>query len=286
MIHFSQSTLFVFDLDGTLLSKDGELSDYTRSVLKQMVDHQIKFTVASARSLPTIQSMFDGIPLEFPVAQQNGSLLTDPQSNENLHVGAIKANIARELFEEGLKRGMPPVFSTITDDAAFVYHGEPVNEAIQWFLDDRDRHKDPRLHLYPEDHSEIFGKQVISLTFMASKDELDELQTWMDWYFQGQIYRDLYENRYQLGWYWMSIHGLDAEKGKAISKLRERMGDQIDQVVAFGDADNDISLFKIADYGVAVDNAIDEIKQLADVVIDHHDTDSVARFLAEQVLSD
>ena len=55
-----------------------------------------------------------------------------------------------------------------------------------------------------------------------------------------------------------------------------------EEVVAFGDGDNDISLFEFATESYAMDNAEEELKGIATKVIGHHDEDGVARFLRDR----
>ena len=100
--------------------------------------------------------------------------------------------------------------------------------------------------------------------------------------------RPLYEqmkDRYQCLWFtdmysgerWFEILPPRATKANAIARLKELLG--CDRVVCFGDAENDISMFGIADECYAMANAVDELKAIATDVIGSHEEDGVARFL-------
>ena len=82
------------------------------------------------------------------------------------------------------------------------------------------------------------------------------------------------------GMKWMDVHHCKASKGGAVSLLREQLG--ISKVVCFGDSDNDLSMFAMADESYAPENAIAEVKSAATAVIGHHDADGIARFLRER----
>ena len=69
-------------------------------------------------------------------------------------------------------------------------------------------------------------------------------------------------------------------KGGAIQLLKELLG--IERVVCFGDSDNDLSMFEMADESYAPSNANDDIKAAATAVIGHHDEEGIARFLRER----
>jgi hydroxymethylpyrimidine pyrophosphatase-like HAD family hydrolase len=81
-------------------------------------------------------------------------------------------------------------------------------------------------------------------------------------------------------YYWMDIHHRLANKGSAVMALKEKVGAQ--NVICFGDSQNDISMFKCADECYAPSNAKPYIKDLATDIIGHHDEDGVSKFLVER----
>ena len=79
---------------------------------------------------------------------------------------------------------------------------------------------------------------------------------------------------------WIDIHHVEATKGNAAEVLRRELG--ASRVICFGDSDNDLSMFAVADEAYAPSNAKPEILKSATAVIGHHDEDGVARFLRER----
>jgi hypothetical protein len=77
--------------------------------------------------------------------------------------------------------------------------------------------------------------------------------------------------------YWIDIHHSDASKGSAIAALKRDLG--VNRVICFGDSDNDLSMFALADECYAPSNAKDSVKAVATAVIGHHDEDGIAEFL-------
>ena len=69
-----RNTLYVSDLDGTLLQNDATLSPYARDELNRMMDEGLQFTVSSARSTGTIIDILKGLKLQLPCALFNGVL--------------------------------------------------------------------------------------------------------------------------------------------------------------------------------------------------------------------
>jgi len=84
-------------------------------------------------------------------------------------------------------------------------------------------------------------------------------------------------------WFLTVLHP-QGDKAHALSRLEAIA--QIDraETTVFGDHHNDIGLFQAAGYSVAVANAVDELKALADIVLPHtNDQEGVARFLSERL---
>ena len=91
-------TLYVADLDGTLLDDNAKLSDATRTILVELLDQGLPFTVASARSVASIQYMLSGVSLSLPVVEFNGAFLTDLETGQHQSVQAIDPKLAAAVF--------------------------------------------------------------------------------------------------------------------------------------------------------------------------------------------
>ncbi|MFK7977428.1 MAG: HAD hydrolase family protein, partial [Halioglobus sp.] len=82
------------------------------------------------------------------------------------------------------------------------------------------------------------------------------------------------------GWHWIDVHHNDASKGGAIELLKKDLG--VSRVICFGDSDNDLSMFAMADECYAPSNAKAPVLAAATAVIGHHDEDGVSQFLRER----
>ena len=90
-------------------------------------------------------------------------------------------------------------------------------------------------------------------------------------------YNCVYQKDIYTGEQWLEIMPEKATKANAILGLKEYLG--CDKIVSFGDGYNDISMFKISDECYAVENAVEELKQIATAVIESNDNDGVAKFI-------
>ncbi|NLO49116.1 MAG: HAD hydrolase family protein [Clostridiales bacterium] len=72
-------TLYVSDLDGTLLNSAGKLSDYSVNTINTLLDEGILFTVATARSITIALSAVGNLNLTLPIIVYNGGFIIDPK---------------------------------------------------------------------------------------------------------------------------------------------------------------------------------------------------------------
>ena len=83
-------------------------------------------------------------------------------------------------------------------------------------------------------------------------------------------------------WYKMTLK--DATKEKAITQLSKSINIPLEQIAAFGDDFSDIGMLKLCGYGIAMSNAIDEVKKIASGTCPSNEEDGVARWLEEKLL--
>ena len=67
--------LYISDLDGTLLRSGAKLSDRSYRVLQRMLDLEVPFTIATARSIVSVREILKGLPLKLPVICSNGAYI-------------------------------------------------------------------------------------------------------------------------------------------------------------------------------------------------------------------
>jgi Cof subfamily protein (haloacid dehalogenase superfamily) len=271
-------TIYISDLDGTLVNDQAELSDYTLKHLQAMLADGLPLTVASARSIVSIQQMLAGLELPLPVICFNGAFLTLFDSGQHEIVNSIETSVARSIYECLPEFNCIPYISTYTGTQERVYYERVTNAGMQWYLEDRFARKDPRFRK-TDDLLNSFENEIICMTIINRASVLKELSAEILARCSGQVELHQIENQYSPGWHWLTVHDARATKDQAIVSLKQHCGLQDSRVVVFGDNDNDVKMFKDADYAVAVGNATAEIKSLADEVIGNNNDDSVVDYL-------
>lgn len=267
-------TLYVTDLDGTLLRSDTTLSDYTIKTLNRLIiGEDVMFTYATARSFVSASPLVRELKLSCPAVIFNGVFVVDPKTGEHIIENVYSPEcqlMARDFFVS--KKIAPLVYANI-DGRERVSYLENRFEDVASYVNSRKNDK----RLRPvRDYGELFEGDIFYFTIIDPKDTkaLDEVFT-LENGFARNVQRDTYDDMI-----WYEIYDKSASKANAVLQVKELM--KADELVCFGDNLNDISMIKAADRGVAVENACDELKALADVITSGNNDDGVAKYIDRQ----
>lgn len=270
-------TLYVSDLDGTLLGPQAGLSDYARGTLRELLAQGLPFTVASARSVASIRPILGELPLKLPVIEFNGAFLSDLSGRHEV-VNAIDPGVAAAVYEVIVRAGRVPVLSTFDGEEDHVYFSGIANEGVRWYVEDRRAQRDPRWR--EVEHLPLaLREQVVCFTVIDRAAPLSDLYAALETRFGCELELRLVEHLYARGWHWLTVHDARARKDRAIGTLAGRYGLSDHELVVFGDQSNDIPMFRAAQRAYAVANASDELKGHATAVIAPNIEDGVVRFI-------
>jgi len=275
------SLLFVSDFDGTLADREARLSPFSRQHLNQLVRAGLPFSVATARSVHTLAPLLDGIPLQLPVVEFNGAFITDLKTRQPLVCHALEPQVAQATMEWALSSRLPPFVSTFARGRQHLYPPQVLeNGGIAWYDASRRAAKDVRLRGAVDPRTTL-GEAIVCLTLIGEQTPLAALSSAIEGAFPGLSHRSLYENAYSPGWFWLTVQSPRASKAYGLRALANGAGVALEQTVVFGDEVNDIPMFELAGRGVAVENAIHDLKRIAHEIIGPHHSDSVVRYLLD-----
>lgn len=268
-------TLYISDLDGTLLASSAQLSPQTRDILCRLCDAGVYISAASARTAATVSKLLDGVPFRVPVILMNGACICDLQSGKYVQVQTIPESAHKELFR--IMRGVSGFLFTIEHDVLHTYYERADTPHARGFMEERIR-KFGKKFTKVSSFSECLGLSCVYFSVAGLETELrglyDELAKVPD--IHTEFYRDVYNTDF---WY-LEACSTGASKYNAAEWLRREYG--FDRLIGFGDNLNDLSLFRACDESYAVSNAKDEVKRQATGVIGSNDEDAVARFISEK----
>jgi len=269
-------TLYISDLDGTLLDKNAEITVYTKDVINRFVANGGHFTVATARTLDTVLHILDGVKLSVPAVLLNGVSVYDTDAREYKKIETIEPCCAAELFVTLAGMGVTGfVYTLENNDLAYYYENLDAPHRKQ-FHDERSE-KYGRVYIKVNSFSELCDREI---TYFSTGDDYaalsplyERLKT--DARLHLEFYRDIYHTDI---WY-LEVCPASASKFNAVLYIKESYG--FDRVVAFGDNLNDLPLFRASDECYAVANARAELKAQATAVIGANCQDGVAKWMEE-----
>ncbi len=278
--------IYVCDLDGTLLRSDGTLSDFAREGLSRLLESGVSLTVASARGTPGMRSLLEGVGIELPVIELNGAFVSELESGRHLASALLEDGAACDAIEVILSTGNDPVVSTWNGDRDGVHYGGRTNESTRWYVDEKRRHRDPRLSPCEDLLAIAAAEDVAQVTTFALDEDAAELVARLRAAVGDTAVVHGAANVYWPGWTEITIQHGDAAKGAAIPALLSTCGMNGIDVVVCGDHLNDLSMFAVAAHSIAPANAHPEVLASAAEVVGPNDEDGVVRrLLARHSLS-
>lgn len=130
-------TLFVSDLDGTLLRSDATISSYTADVINQLTQRGILFSYATARSFVTARKITEGLNAKIPVIVYNGAFIIDNATGEILLSNYFTDEI-RDVIKDLLAHDISLlVYAYIDGTERFSFLPASVSSGMRAFLDSR-----------------------------------------------------------------------------------------------------------------------------------------------------
>ena len=268
-------TLYVSDLDGTLMRNNERLSEYTVRTLNELLRQGMPFTFATARSIESARVITGELEIKLPVITRNGAVLADNTTGRH-----IQKSVFTKEEVELLKQMLPELpscgfVSCFLDDIMIrTYMPADHTEGLKGYID---YYKNDPTMRKADDLDSMFCGIPGYVTMIGEKDRIvpvyEKAREYKGWesLFQKDTYRDEY---------WLEICPRNCTKAKSILKLKEELG--FKRLVVFGDSLNDISMFEIADDSFAVANARDELKKIATHIIGSNEEDSVVDLLKER----
>lgn len=272
--------LFVSDLDGTLLNKDQIISDYSKRELNRLINTGVNFAIATARSPATVSEILDGINIKTPVVLMNGVIIYDIENKKYINVKEIDKDSVKEVIKILEEYNKTFFLYGIKDDYLWVYHKDFAYDFEREYYEER-CNKPLKSFKKVESYLDVLeDNQIVNFVFFENneaiaKELFDKIMNVQG--VTGNCYKDIYNE----GAYFLDVYNKDASKANGIKFLADYVDHS--KVITFGDGENDVPMFEIADECYALENASEELKSIATKVIGNNNEDAVVKFLSERL---
>lgn len=272
-------TLYISDMDGTLLQDDGKMSEYTKEKLNEFYKKGIPFAVATARSMVSAMPLLQGVHFAAPIVLMNGVFVYDTETGKAVKYHEIEHSALQKILDCFYEKNLHPFMFLYGDDYKLsIKYTEFDNDGMKEFYDMRVDMLDGRF-TQTDDLTVIEkGQHPVYVNYYALPEILDPVVDKLR--SVPNIDFAYYKDSYSDDWL-IEIYSHTASKANGAKEVAEVVG--ADKITAFGDNLNDIIMLNGADTAVAVENAVPQVKEIADIVIGTNTEDSVVNFIAEDV---
>jgi 5-amino-6-(5-phospho-D-ribitylamino)uracil phosphatase len=271
-------SLYITDLDGTLLNSDKELSNYTLDTINTLIAKGIYFSIATARTTASALKILAELNINLPVVLMNGVVIYDIREEKYIKIEEISEPTTNEIIHILNQHKISGFMYSISEEKLSTYYERMDTKALQEFIDERVQKYNKSFEQVDSFLNKARGNKIIYFALVDQYERLapvlDSLKTLQD--IDAILYRDIYADDQ---WY-LEIHSKKASKYNAVKFLRENY--KFDKIIGFGDNYNDIPLFEACDECYAVSNAVEELKEKATGIIAECNSDGVARFIFER----
>lgn len=244
--------LIALDVDGTLLDSQHRLAPETRDAILQAQEHGARVCLATGKLLASVRDLIEALQLSGPQITCNGAALMNATTGETLHAWPLEATTRKAAIAAIHESGPGQAIAWYTANAIYT---EAVPGALDSILA---AYHEPPLH-----HVAHFDDQLhAALKLLMTGDPIhlaplrDRLAARL-----GSIATVMRTTAD-----FVEIVSPEVSKGAALSALARNLNIAQEEIVAIGDGENDIPLFEAAGVGIAMDNAMPELKRRAHAI--------------------
>ena len=267
--------LIALDLDGTLLTNDKKIMPTTRTFITNLINKGHIVVIATGRSHRTSSSYYDLLNLETPIINSNGALLHHPREKKwGIFHQPFGKEFAHDIINMSYATQSRNIVAKVIDSVYLDQHDERIlsfyqsNDFVEPVIIGKVKEKlltDPTIMLiYPEEKE----LEKLSLQLQSYLPDSLQLRRWGPPHFILEVMKN----------------GIN--KAAGLKKVANSFNIPRERIIAFGDGNNDIEMIDYAGVGIAMENATDELKKVANYVTHTNEEEGIRKFLSEYLKLD
>lgn len=258
--------LICLDLDGTLLNDEKHISPYTKRVLQYLKKAGHEIIISTGRPYRASVDYYRAMDMNTPIINFNGAYIHHPTDNrfEPKHE-QFDARIASKIFQDISQLNVKNIIAEVRDQVYINNYDQTLFEGFSMGIPEIKYGK----------LNELLTESPTSLLIQAEDDEIPNIKKHLN-----KHYAEFIEHRrWGAPFPVIEIVKKGINKGKAVKYVAEYLNVDFDNIIAFGDEDNDNEMIQFANYGIAMGNAIPELKEIANEVTDTNNNDGIGKYL-------
>ena len=270
--------LFVTDMDGTLLDEKHNISPENLAALKELREKGTEVMIATGRLDSMVKAYVKQLGIKTPVISCNGGLIRDFTTNETLYINEMSKSSARKTIEICKDHSIPyllycenmiytDMLSKRVDFLQEYNESQPKEDRIDFLVVD---------NIF-EDFNNI--QNILKILIICEKGDSN---------LHEKLEADLRKiddiSAYKSSGILLDVMNKGVSKGNALKHYLKMKGLSSNKTAAIGDNFNDISMLEFADFSIAMGNAEDDIKAIADLVTKTNIEHGVAHAIREYIV--
>ena len=269
--------LLAVDVDGTLLNSHDRLSPATCQAVRRAIGAGIRVVLATGRRYGRVLHLVEPLGVDVPLITASGALIKHPADHRTLFRAEFSPSLLRDVLDVVAECGHDALLYADTHSEGFEFYyprrraSSP--ELAEFLALNRGLGRwCPQLTTDPPEG-------VFALFAMAARQPMLQLQQRLEAAFPGALYTHVLRSPLYRG-YMCEVAPAGVDKWSALCRLAQHWRIEPAAICAVGDDVNDIPMLRGAGLGVAMQNAPEQVKAVADRVAPSNDHDGLAHVVA------
>jgi len=267
---FGKIKLIVSDIDGTIVSNKNEVGDLTKQLVRKLKNRNILLSFASQRVHSSIVPIAEELDVSIPFISLNGSLIQDKDNKIILN----RSVIDRKYVEKALRLAEKYYLKiALCYNDRIVYTED--NSVVKDFMT-----RFGTTYSLVDSYEDYLDNVLEIIMTGNDRNNMREVQRKMRLPFGMYLKVKYFRSQSFQGVYNIEITRKGISKNTGLKILSKHLKLKKEEVMVFGDWYNDKDLFEFGGTNIALDNAVDELKDMADYITDKsNEDDGIGHFL-------
>ena len=260
------------DIDGTLTNSKKEITDYTKIAIKRIVENGIYVVLCSGRSNKDVCKYSENVHASEYVISSNGAQIYNYKTNMNLYKDEIKYITVEKLWNY-----------CISNNLEIILNSKDKQYGNNIFFSDIYRGRTIINDIKSLKEKEIYQIMINSNNFLNTKKCIEFVNRVENVKINNYSRDYLNNNTESKEPYYIFVNNKLVDKGRAINSFLEVMNIKKEETICFGDRINDITMFNSCGKTIAMNNADEDLKRIANYITLSNDENGVAEFLNKNI---
>lgn len=270
-------TVYVSDLDGTLFNSEKRITKFTADIINKFIDQGGLFAISTARMAYGCDQKLVALNLNIPCIVMNGACIYSFNEKKYIDVKTIGTEKVKEIEAILDEEDCNAFMYTYDKNALSIYYKTEAESKDVQYLSRRAQEECREIKKVDSFARTAKNRQVVYFALTGNKSKIQHVYNRVSRVqaIESVMYLNIYNGRHCL-----EIFDAKANKAHALMNLRQML--KPDEIVAFGNKPSDIEMMKAADFCFAPENAVNEVKRIANRIIESCDNDGVAKYLKQK----